>query len=221
MEPLKLTWHAAVSTNLVHMPKLMDAMAKSGCKSLFIGFESINSHSMKNVNKFQNNTKLYETLIKELHSRNIMVNASLAFGFDEDTVETFKETLDWLVRNKIETMTTHILTPYPGTPLHKKLLFENRIFDFNFDNYNTANVVYYPKKMSVEELKKGYLWIYREFYSFKRIFERLPQNKNRRMAYLLFNLFYRKFGKITSLIGKLGLMSLIGKWGRKLSYNIN
>ena len=220
LKPLELTWHAAVSANIVHMPKLLDEMKDSGCKSLFIGFESINDESIKSVHKVQNNISLYEKLVQELHSRGIMINASVVFGFDNDKANVFKNTLDWLLRNKIETMTAHILTPYPGTVLYRKLLLENRIIDFDTNHYNTANVVHKPKKMTPDELYQGYLWIYDQFYSFKNILKRLPEDKSQRTSYLLFNFGYRKFGKITSLLGKLGLMNFIGRLGRRLAYNI-
>ena len=220
MKPLKLAWHAAVSTNIVHMPKLLDAMRDCGCKSLFIGFESINDESIKSVHKVQNNILLYEKLIQELHSRGIMINASIVFGFDNDNPNVFRNTLDWLIRNKIETMTAHILTPYPGTVLYKRLKKDGRILDFDTNHYNTANVVFKPQNMTSEELYKGYLWVYDQFYSFKNILKRLPENKKQRASFLLFNFGYRKFGKITSLLGKFGFMNFIGKLGRKLAYNI-
>ncbi|MBD3330972.1 radical SAM protein [Candidatus Peregrinibacteria bacterium] len=220
LKKLNIRWHAAVSTNLVYMPKLMDLMQESGCKSLFIGFESINQDSIKAVNKKQNKIELYEKLIKELHSRGIMVNASLVFGFDSDGPEVFRNTLDWLVKNKIETMTAHILTPYPGTVLYEKMFSNKRIKDTDTRHYNTANVVFRPKNMTEEELKAGYLWIYNQFYSFRNIINRLPEEKSLKLPFLLFNLGYRKFGKFTSILGKLGLMSKIGKLGSKLSYNI-
>jgi radical SAM superfamily enzyme YgiQ (UPF0313 family) len=149
-----------------------------------------------------------------------MVHASLVFGFDHDTTNVFKDTLAWLVRNRVETMTAHILTPYPGTALHSKLLAEERITDFNLRKYNTSNVVFRPKQMTAEELYKGYLWMYRKFYSFKNIVKRSPTNKSIFLPYFLFNLGYRKFGKLTSLLGRLGLMSKIGQLARKISYGI-
>lgn len=221
LKPLKLTWHAAVSSNIVHMPKLLDEMRDSGCKSLFIGFESINNESIKSVHKYQNNTLMYEKLIQELHLRGIMVNASVVFGFDSDKVNVFQNMLDWLVKNKAETMTAHILTPYPGTILYKRLIKEGRIIDFDTNNYNTSNVVYKPKNMNPNELYQGYLWIYDQFYSFKNIMKRLPADKKQWASFLLFNFGYRKFGKITSLLGKIGLMNFIGRLGRKLAYNID
>ncbi|MCX7876806.1 MAG: B12-binding domain-containing radical SAM protein [Melioribacteraceae bacterium] len=219
--PLNLIWHGAVSANIVEYPELIYKTAKSGCKSLFIGFESINEDSIKSASKEQNKIDKYELLINLLHENNIMVNASLVFGFDFDTKDIFSKTLDWLIRNKIETMTSHILTPYPGTKLYKKLLNENRIIDFDLRKYNTSNVVFNPKNMTADELKEGYLDMYKEFYSIKNIIKRLPQNKNLILPYLTFNLCYRKYGKITSLIGKFGLMNFIGTLGRKISYGID
>jgi len=72
---LKIVWHSAVSTNLVKFPHLIQKMSASGCKSLFIGFESINSESIDSVHKVQNKIKDYETLIDCLHANDIMLNS--------------------------------------------------------------------------------------------------------------------------------------------------
>ncbi len=219
--PLNIIWHGAVSTNIVHHPDLITKMAESGCKSLFIGFESINKDSIKSVNKGQNKVHDYEHLVKILHENNIMVNASLVFGFDHDTVESFDNTLEWLIRNKIETMTSHILTPYPGTKLYKRLADENRIIDYDLSNCNTSNVIFQPSGMTVSELKHGYLKMYDDFYSMKNIIKRRPVNKKLLAPYFIFNLLYRKFGKFTSGFGKHGFMNQVGKLGRRLAYGLD
>lgn len=213
-------WHAAVSANILQHEDLIREFADSGCKSLFIGFESINEKSILSAEKRQNKVENYEKLISILHENGIMVNASMVFGFDDDTKDVFQNTLNWLIKNKIETMTAHILTPYPGTVLYNHLLAENRIIDYNTTKYNTSNVVFQPKQMTAEELKNGYLWIYKEFYSLKNIIKRKPDNKSLRKPYFLFNFGYRKYGNVTSLLGKLGLMSKIGQVARKISYGI-
>ena len=127
-----------------------------------------------------------------------MINASFVFGLDGDTPDTFRHTLDWIVRNKIETVTSHILTPYPGTKQHQDMMNAGRITDFDLRNYTTSEVVYNPIGLSPEQLKKGYENIYKEIYSWKNIFRRLP--KYQKTAYLLFNIFYRKYGKMTEKI---------------------
>ncbi len=216
----KLIWHAAVSVNIVHHKKLIDKMASSGCRSLFIGFETINSDSLKETDKKQNRIEQYEELINYLHSKGIMVNASLVFGFDSDTKEVFEKTLEWLIKNRIESVTSHILTPYPGTKLYRKIVKENRIIDFNLSNYNTSNVVFKPKNMTAEELKDGYLWLYKEFYKHKNIFKRIPQYKKNRIPFFLFNYCYRKYGKMLTKILKNNLMHKVGYLSRFLSYGI-
>jgi len=220
IKSMNLVWHAAVSTNIVRHPDLLDAMAESGCKSLFIGFESINHFSIQSVNKTQNNCDQYEKLISMLHERDIMVNASMVFGFDSDTPQTFPDTLNWLVRNRVETVTAHILTPYPGTKLFERFQTENRIFDTDWSHYNTAHVVYHPKNMTPEELYHGYRWLYNQFYSTANIFRRMPRSVRLKVPYLLFNLGYRKFGKITSLAAHFGLLNRMGMLTRRLCYGI-
>ena len=59
----------------------------------------------------------------------------------------------------------HILTPYPGTVLFKRLEAEGHILTYNWDQYDTAHVVFRPACMTVEELERGYVWIYKKFYS--------------------------------------------------------
>lgn len=122
IRPMQLKWNAAVSANIIDMLDLLDEMALSGCKSLFIGFESLNENAIKNVHKGQNNIRKYETLVEEIHKRGIMINTSFVFGLDDDDITTFQTTLDWIVKNKIETVTSHILTPYPGTKVYEEFV---------------------------------------------------------------------------------------------------
>ena len=220
IKPLGLKYNAAVTSNIVDMPDILDDLKESGCQSLFIGFESINDKAIDSVNKVQNSVGKYERLVEELHKRGIMINASFVFGLDEDDSSVFEKTLDWIVKNKIETVTSHILTPYPGTRLYENLHKQGRITDFDLSKYNTANVVYRPKNMTQEELYKGYLWIYKEVYSFKNIIKRLPSSKKQWIPYLAFNLLYRRFGKLTEKICEIISFRRVGSITRWFSYNI-
>jgi len=118
-------------------------------------------------------------------------------------------------------MTAHILTPYPGTKLYDDMLKKGKITDFNLSHYNTAHVVFQPEKMTQDELFNGYLWIYKKFYSFRNIIKRTPDYKSGKASFLLFNLFYRKFGKFTSGLSKIIPLGILGKIAAFLSYGKN
>ncbi len=217
VKPLGIKWNAAVSINVASDEKMLDLMKASGCQGLFIGFESIQPASIEGVHKIQNRIESYEKAIHEIHKRGIMINASFVFGLDGDTKDTFRETLDWIVKMKLETVTSHILTPYPGTALYKRLRAENRIISDDLSLYNTSHVVFRPRNMTEKELADGYIWLYKNIYSFKNIIKRLPEAKTQKMAYLMFNLFYRKFGRFTDFFCKVITYRRIGILGEKLS----
>lgn len=219
IKPMKLKWNAAVSANIVDMPKLLDEMAASGCQSLFIGFESLNEKALANVHKGQNQIEKYERLVEALHSRGIMINASFVFGLDEDDASTFEKTVDWIVKHKIETVTSHILTPYPGTEVYQRFQESGRIIDEDLSHYNTAHVVFQPANMTREELYEGYLRVYREVYSFQNILRRCPESRKQRIPYFLFNFFYRKYGKFTEKLCELITYERIGRIAEKWSYH--
>ncbi len=104
-----------------------------------------------------------------------MVNASFVFGMDEDDNDTFDQTVDWAVKQGIETATFHILTPYPDTPLFKRMQQESRITTYNWDLYDTRHAVYQPRRMSVQTLEAGYWRAYRDFYSWSNILQSSTQ----------------------------------------------
>lgn len=201
IRPLNLKWQAAVSANVAELPGMLDLMKETGCRSLFIGFESLNQKSINASCKTQNSIAKYEKLCQEIHKRGIMINASFVFGLDGDTPDTFRHTVDWIVKNKIETVTSHILTPYPGTRQHAELRDNGRITTYNQRLYTTSHVVYKPENLTPQQLYEGYLKVYKEVYSFKNIWCRMP--KANKSMYLIFNLIYRKYGYITEKICRL------------------
>jgi len=222
LRKMNLIWSCAVSFNIINHVDLLDKMAESGCQSLFIGFETLNPTAMESISKGQNKIERYGELIDEIHKRNMMVNASIMLGMDGDTPETIDATIDWLIDKKVDTLTTHILTPYPGTALYNSMKDEGRLINAPISEYNTANVVFKPADISAEMLQKKYIAAYKKFYSLKNIIKRIPQGDSKhKIEYLLFNFLYRKFGKPISYIAyRLNLMPAVGRLAMRLAYRI-
>jgi radical SAM superfamily enzyme YgiQ (UPF0313 family) len=218
LKRLGLTWHTAVSADIGHHEDILDEMAEAGCRSLFIGFESLRQGNLQQARKGQNRIEEYDSTIARIHARGMMVNASLAFGFDGDDPGVFPDTLDWLVRNRVATMTAHILTPYPGTRFHRQLQAEGRIMDTDLRHYDTAHAVFRPLRMTPAELESGYRWMYDQFYSWANIWRRWPVCSGQAIAYLEFSLLYRKFGHATAKLGQWFGMRNMARLAKALAY---
>ena len=85
-----------------------------------------------------------------------MVNGSFVFGMDDDDESVFDRTVDWAIEQGIETATFQILTPYPGTPLHDRMVSEGRILSRDWDLYDTTHAVFQPLRMSPRALEAGF-----------------------------------------------------------------
>jgi radical SAM superfamily enzyme YgiQ (UPF0313 family) len=157
---------------------LVEKAAEAGLRSVFIGFETLNNNNLSQSNKKQNIGKDYNEAIRRLHSLGVMINGSFVFGLDDDDRSVFDQTVEWAVKNALTTCTFHILTPYPGTRLFKKMEEEGRILHRNWDLYDTRHVVYKTAGLSAKDLQKGYDKAYKSFYSWSNILRASRQHDN-------------------------------------------
>ena len=150
-------WQAAGTVNAVLAPRLLEQAVESGLRSLFVGFETLNPDNLIEQRKYQNMRRDYGAAIRRLHDLGVMINGSFVFGMDGDDGSVFERTVEWAIEQGIETATFHILTPYPGTALYRRLAAADRIAIHDWDVYDTRHVVFRPAKMSAEELERGIL----------------------------------------------------------------
>ncbi|RLF34918.1 MAG: B12-binding domain-containing radical SAM protein [Thermoplasmata archaeon] len=144
--------------------ELIRLSKEAGCVSWLIGFESIYQEALDSVGKKTNRVSEYSTAVKNIHNHKMAVIGCFIFGFDTDTSEVFDKTLNAIYELQLDAVDFCILTPFPGTPLYKKLEDEDRILTRDWSKYNMKNVVFEPKNMTAEELLQGVREIYQEFY---------------------------------------------------------
>ena len=171
--PYNLLWIGQSSINIARHEDVLELAAASGCKGLFIGFESISEASLGEINKSHNKIKFYEKAIKKIHQFGIAIEGAFIFGFDHDDKSIFRKTVKFIEKVKLDVIQFTILTPLPGTKLHEKLEKEGRIVDRDWSNYDLSHTVFQPKLMTPQELKEGYDWAYQRIYSSFSIFKRL------------------------------------------------
>jgi radical SAM superfamily enzyme YgiQ (UPF0313 family) len=158
-------WQAAGTVkSVLEQPVVLEKAVRSGLRSLFVGFETVNSANLQDQRKYQNIGRDYSQAIRRLHDLGVMVNGSFVFGMDHDGPDVFDRTVDWAVEQGIETATYHILTPYPDTALYRRMDAENRVLHHDWDVFDTRHVVFKPQKLTAPELEAGYWRAYRDFY---------------------------------------------------------
>ncbi len=192
LRPLEKIWSAAVSLDITDDPTLVRQMALAGCTGVFVGFESLNHSNLSDAKKKSPPTADYARRVQLLHDNGIQVNGSFVLGFDHDGPEVFDLTINWVEENRLECATFHIMTPYPGTPLFRQMESEGRLLHKNWNLYDTANVVFQPKLMSVEQLQEGYKRCYRRVFSHQSIWRRRPADWRSVSAYLAMSYLYKR-----------------------------
>lgn len=173
MIPLKKNWVAPATIGLADDEKLLKLVAKSGCRSVLIGFESVNQNTLNEIFKGFNTVEKYQEAIKKFHKVGIAVAGSFVFGFDSDTKEVFKQTLDFINKAHIDMPRFTINTPFPGTLFYEKMKQENRIIELNWSMYDCNHVVIKSKNMTAEELQEGFNWINKESYKLGSTLKRI------------------------------------------------
>jgi radical SAM superfamily enzyme YgiQ (UPF0313 family) len=213
--PRRRCWLGMTSIQVADDLDLLDLMAASGCRTLFIGFESVIPESLSEVHKHCNRVEDYARNVRRIHERGIMVNGSFVFGFDHDDLDTFDRTVAFGIEARLETATFTVLTPYPGTTLHRRLESEDRIFDRDWSHYDTTRCVFQPAQMTPQELEAGYFRAYERFYTWPSILARCRPEEPGFAKRLFLNTAYKRVEPLYSVLGgwvRVGWMRPLFNW---------
>lgn len=192
LEPAERIWSAAVSLDVTDRPELVRAMALAGCTGVFIGLESLEDGNLRSAGKRCPPAADYARRVAIFHDHGIQVNASFVLGFDHDTPDVFQRVASWVEDHRLESATYHILTPYPGTPLFRKMEGEGRLLHRDWSRYDTSHCVYQPRHMSPAQLEEGYGWLYQRTFSARSIWLRRPRDPIAAAPYLAQAWLYKK-----------------------------
>jgi radical SAM superfamily enzyme YgiQ (UPF0313 family) len=120
-------WIAQISANLLRDEELVDLIAASGGKWVFIGMESIDPTNLAGVNKGFNKPGEYAAVLERLAKRNVYAITSFIFGMDNDTPGVAERTLQEIRTWPPGLPIFGLLTPLPATPLYKRLEAAGRL----------------------------------------------------------------------------------------------
>jgi radical SAM superfamily enzyme YgiQ (UPF0313 family) len=160
------------SFDCLHDNEFIDLLAKANCSMAFIGLESLNEPSLQSVHKKQNKVEEYKELFKKLKSHGILTFTGMMLALDEDTPAYYQSLPKQLEDIDPTAILLSISIPIPGTPFHKTVDSEGRIFDKDLSHYEGDHLVFTPKGVSSEEVFHAFRAINRIFYSWKSLLKR-------------------------------------------------
>ncbi len=167
-EGIDIAWTAQVRQDIAKNPELLRKMGKTGCRIVFIGFESINNEALAAMHKSQTKQDI-ENSIRIIQRSGINIHGMFIFGDDNDTVQNMRQTVDFAINQHIDTVQFMILTPFPGTPVYEKIKAEKRLFHERWEYYNGMFIVFQPKTMTPAQLQNEMITAYKKFYSLQHL----------------------------------------------------
>jgi radical SAM superfamily enzyme YgiQ (UPF0313 family) len=150
----QLAWVAQISANLLRDQELVDLIADSGGKWIFIGMESLDPANLASVNKSFNKPGEYAAVLNRLAQRNVYAITSFIFGLDNDTTGVAERTLaqirDWPPVLPVFGQ----ITPFPATPLYERLQKEGRLTrPKHWLEFAPFQMAHTPLKMTIAEVQ--------------------------------------------------------------------
>jgi radical SAM superfamily enzyme YgiQ (UPF0313 family) len=190
--PLNLRWIGQGELTMAKDPELLALAARSGCQAMFVGLESVSAENLRATKKSSNMGYDMGEAIRTVHKAGIEIIGSFVLGLDGDDPGVFARTADFARRHKLVAAQFSVLTPFPGTVVHRQLEQEGRIEDRDWSHYTMSNVVFRPRQMGAERLREGQRETYARFYSLPSIFARSITGRGRLLTRLLVNFSYRR-----------------------------
>jgi len=208
---MKIRWSCQISIDVARDDALLDRLAASGCAIALIGFESLLDENLKQMGKNWNKKSGdYRDVIAKFHQRGMAIYGTFVFGYDYDTVDVIKDSVDFAKNAKLEIANFNPLTPTPGTKLYKRLEEEGRLIYKLWwveSDYHYGDSIFKTALIDPDTFSKSCFEARKSFYSWSSIFSRIVLSK------LLFKPFQFLMILIVNVVSK---KELVNKQSRVL-----
>jgi radical SAM superfamily enzyme YgiQ (UPF0313 family) len=189
--PYRIRWVTQTAINVAYDDEALSLMRQSGCQGVLVGFESLDPVALKQMNKGFNLMRGGPAeAMRNFRRHGLRIYGTFIFGYDHDTPETFRQTMDFAKSEGLFIAAFNHITPFPGTPLFQRMRDEGRLlYDawWNDDRYRYNMIPFRPARMTPEELADRCVEARREFYSWRSIARRATHRVNFRDPWMLLN----------------------------------
>ena len=169
-------WVAQVSVRAAKDQELLRLMKRSGCYSVYVGFESISEDALALHHKRQTLEDI-RSAIRRFHENGIWVHGMFVTGSDAEDRKSIRDTARFAIDEDIDSIQFLILTPLPGTPVYNEMKAQGRLISTDWSRYDTLHTVFQPARMSPETLTRETFAAMTEVYSVRRMLGFLSQKR--------------------------------------------
>ncbi|MBS3171262.1 radical SAM protein [Candidatus Woesearchaeota archaeon] len=149
---VNIVWGMETRLDLLNennLKKMFDA----GLRNINVGIETSDPEIAKLNKRGLIEENHQEKIIKICKELGIKVSAFYILGYEGDTKETVRNTINYAIKLNTPLARFAISTPYPGTGFYEQLKKEGRILTDDYEKYTQFNLVYRHKNLSQEEVK--------------------------------------------------------------------
>ncbi len=159
-------FYTQASVNLASDPELIDLMVRAGFFFVFLGIETPDEQSLRNVKKLQNASVDLNDACRTINEAGLEIVAGCIIGFDGERSGADRRLIEFAEKNSIPEMFVTMLQAGPGTALWKRLEQEGRLlpteFDDNFSS-QTSMLNFVPTRPA-EQIAEEFIRLYDELY---------------------------------------------------------
>lgn len=193
LTPLNVRWVTQMSINAAHDEAFLAALARSGCRGVLIGFESLDEKVLRAMRKTFNTMRGgFAPALANLRRHGIRVYGTFVFGYDGEQEDTFDEAAEFAIDNHFYLAAFNHLTPFPGTPLFGRLQREGRLIYERWwldERYGYNGIPFQPAAMEPDDIRQGCLRARRRFYTWRSMLRRAFDPVNRADPFMFRNFF--------------------------------
>jgi radical SAM superfamily enzyme YgiQ (UPF0313 family) len=193
LTPLDVRWVTQMSVNAAHDEAFLATLARSGCRGVLIGFESLDHNVLRGMRKHFNTMRGgFSPALANLRRHGIRVYGTFVFGYDGEREDSFDQAAEFAIDHRFYLAAFNHLTPFPGTPLFDRLQRQGRLTYERWwldERYSYNGIPFQPSAMAPDDVRQGCLRARRRFYTWRSMLRRAFDPVNRADALMFRNFF--------------------------------
>lgn len=165
----EILWAVQTHPNMIRNLEDLKTLKRSGLRTIKLGIESLNDHSLKLMKKATNYEQIEKafSLLKEV---DIMVHANLMVGFPWETKKDAYKTIELIKKLNPNQAQFSLVIPYPNTELYDMARENNWLLvkEGDWGNFDASKPMLKMQGLSSEEIIQLYKDHWSKFYFDKK-----------------------------------------------------